>query len=332
MGSFTPAFFARGPAQQLFRINFFFYVAELAQLFRVLSRVVTDTIYAGYGIFYLFLVLPFFWLAFRAIYTHQVRLARNAGRVLQTMTKAAAGTRAGWRGGRAVHTMNALLEDLPWLPCFDKLDVLVIRELLASSSSNYGSASQPSANAIRALAFSAHFAARMGAPEGTVPPSMYAWLEERGVSLDVNDLARLRGSLSQKGAVTPEIEQPDHCLPFEELRTLGWKLAPGGSCALISPVGILSVGVPIHGMWSTANSTPTHRPKIDLLSNLFFAEAIFYGLFEGANYMALLNQGANYMAFGVIAIIYSSSTALLLGVPFAAWVKRPRIEPQRLHT
>lgn len=111
----------RSPIAQLCRLNLFFYIAEVALMF---DAVVTCLYSGASGLaavaaFDLF-VLPFFWVAFRATIGQQLRLTRNAARVLQIMTSAASKTRS----ARAPHTkpQEEVLRDLPWLPAHDRRD------------------------------------------------------------------------------------------------------------------------------------------------------------------------------------------------------------------
>ena len=145
------------PAARLCFINLLFYLCIAWLVFDAITRsifavtvhgAVLDSILFAF----IFLINPFIWFALRAYFSQQVRVASNARRVLRTMTTAATLTSRALESSRgsakriaelpedaresfksrAAHTIEALLADIVWLPCYDKRDVLVIRELISS--------------------------------------------------------------------------------------------------------------------------------------------------------------------------------------------------------
>ena len=250
---------------------------------------------------FLFFITPFLWLALRSVFGQQVRLARNGRRVLRTMTIAAAVTRKAIRGRRssqdpataigieeltgsarkdlhesAANTLEALLEDLPWLPCFDRRDILVIRELIASSSPE----GAPSASHLRALAFSAHAAARMKpAPgDGSARLSIDAWLRGRNIDLDTLTVSSPFSTALRQGLTSDKVL-------VDDLRALGWCPAPGASSALVAPLGTLAVAH--DGLtWTMEGAAPLRRWKFFYVSTAFLLQNIFESLTEGVVFLA----------------------------------------------
>ena len=326
-GSFTPALYTNGPTDELCRLNLLFYVAELGQLF---EHIVVRSSFAHRSLFFLFgdfafsaIAAPFFWLALRAILGQQVRLARNAWRTLRTMTRAAAVTELSKDvGGKllargetirtfAQHNLTELTENLPWLPCYDRRDVLVIHELIGSRPDS----AAPSDNDITALAFSAFVAARMQPSPGDEDAarlSLDAWLAQRNISLSTLS-GRHGGQRALPSGVAKER------LPLEELRQLSWLPAPGASCALFTPLGALAVDPPVDGTWSTSGATPLRRPQLSLASSLFFAQLGVIGLLVGS-VVAAHDRGHLSEAFVVDFGLFRSITELLLiGIPLVVW-------------
>jgi len=58
------------------------------------------------------------------------------------------------------------------------------------------------------------------------------------------------------------------CLPLSALRHSaswgGWTVVAGASCALLSPLGVLSVPPPAGGRWSVSNCTMQLLPRLQL--------------------------------------------------------------------
>ena len=141
----------------------------------------------------------------------------------------------------------------------DRRDVLVIRELIGSSWPD----TAPSANAVRALAFSAHAAARMqpSVADDTARLSLDAWLQERNLSLEA--------SAEEEMSLT-------------ELDALGWIPAPPR--ALIAPLGTLIVEPPKDGVWSISSASLLPRPRPVLATIVFHTAVVLYsfaaGIFE----------------------------------------------------
>ena len=338
LGSFAPALCAQGPSVQMFRLNLAFYLAELALMFAFIASIINvasflahtsltfETFFLNFGQNLVFIVFvnPFVWLGLRAQIGLQVRLARNARRVLRTMTAAATVTERSMRtpgaDGRllaretlrryAGHTLEALLSNIPWLPCYDKRDVLVIRELIGTNCD-----AAPTANSFRALAFSAHSAARMSPSAGDDSASrlsLDAWLSQRNLSLDT---LTVRASLSSQPA--------DEALPLEELRALGWVAGPGANPALIAPLGVLPVTSPAQdGTWTVVGARLMKRAQLGTASIVFFASRIGSGIVIGSANLAVVLSGAQLdstvlsglnLFLGIIDLSF-------LGIPAAVYV------------
>ena len=128
---------------------------------------------------YLAKLAPWFvlWMAGRTALAQQVRLAANARAVLQTMTAATRGSAVPKAKPQAL-----LLRNLPWLPAYDRRDVLVVHELLTRSRSDLS----PARMTVHALALSAYAAARQCVSPGdssAAALTLREWLAERGMGL-----------------------------------------------------------------------------------------------------------------------------------------------------
>ena len=191
-------------------------------------------------------------------------------------------------------------------------DVLVIRELIGSlpRCPDYA----PSAHAVRALAFSAHMAARMqpSAGDGAAELSLDDWLRERNSSLDA-----LTTRLSGKAML-----QAQEGLPLAELRSLGWVPAPGVTCAFIAPVGTLTISPPSQdGTWSMASAVPLPRPRLaGIPISVFWAQQFVYGLVNGSVLQARLANKLGADSAHAIQFFLAITELLLLGIPLTVWV------------
>ena len=113
LGSFTPALSGAGPAEQLCRINLAFYGAELGQIFLYIIRLsqfgfqpASDFAFAVF----VSCINPLIWLGARSVLGQQVRLTKNAFRVLRTMA-------SGIQMTIQTTLEDMFLKDMPWLPC-----------------------------------------------------------------------------------------------------------------------------------------------------------------------------------------------------------------------
>ena len=91
LGSLTPALRADGTLDALCRLNLLFYLSEASAAYAIGANVAAHrpTFAPLFGAF-LLLGYPFIWFVLRAMLGQQVRLARNASRVLRSMTSASA--------------------------------------------------------------------------------------------------------------------------------------------------------------------------------------------------------------------------------------------------
>ena len=331
-GSFTAGIHVRGPVEQLLLLNLLFYATQAAQLFAIIVLESSPSNYGTVLVLLFVLVNPFIWFVLRASLGQQVRLARNARRVLRTMCRAARVTEISISnrtrsGGRLLarellrnyadrHALldsfdGAHLRDLAWLPCYDRRDVLVIRELVGKISPE----STPSVNAVRALAFTAHAAARMrpAAGDAAAQLSLDEWLRERNISLDT----LVRASLTKQAS--DPCDSSDDVLPMAELRALGWMPAPGRSCALLAPLGALAVAAPVDGVWSLGNATPLPRPQFAVAANAFFGQIFLFGLVEGTISLAHTDNLLGDDAFALLRLLLALTSVCFLAIPAAVW-------------
>ena len=176
-----------------------------------------------------FAALAFVWVWFRDMGSlgHQRRLAQNARAVMRTMLRAG-------KPGTEVTGTPSLLRNLPWLPSYDRRDVMVMCQLLTHIASD-GERERVRA-AGSALAFSAYAAAACTPAPGDGNPrdlSIGEWLGERGIAADVLATGASRDAAGSE-AVATSFE-----LPLKELRRLGWRRLRGSAscCALSLPTG-----------------------------------------------------------------------------------------------
>ena len=193
LGSYLPAA-QGGDIGSLCRVNLFFYAGEVALAFFIVVMALMRRIDAAMlAIFYIFVINPLIWASLRSSLGQEVRLAKNAHRVLRTMGLAA---RRPWGvahntddgdGGRAQpldqHVVSAadLLRDLAWLPAFDRRDCLVVCELLGRIRPDL----RPQPSFVHALAFSAHAAARLAQSDSDAGRlTLRSWLAERDIDIE----------------------------------------------------------------------------------------------------------------------------------------------------
>ena len=203
-GSYTPGLWS-GDIASLCRINLFFYLGEGVLVFFIAVAIAAGVVTQAFlALFYVFVIYPLIWLSLRASLGQQVRLAKNAYRVLRTMQLA---SRRPWGVGQPanldrattdalggavasatqLHNANLvsarlLLRHLPWLPAYDRRDSLVVAELLGRIRTDL----RPQPSFVHAIAFSAHVAARLdpSAGDGNAHgQTLRTWLAERDISL-----------------------------------------------------------------------------------------------------------------------------------------------------
>ena len=261
-GSFTPSFHSDGTLYHLCRLNLFFYLCEVTMLADAICVFIyTTEDDAGFAVMAFVLFLnPVFWLAFRAMMGQELRLARNAKKVLRTMSAACSRAVCDFTDAPTTSMLTrkssfvvgqqgsgGWLADLPWLPAFDHRDALVVLDLLSLSRPDLALTKE----AVSAVAFSAHTAACLQISPGDKSArelSMVAWLGEHDISLDA----------------------PTGALPLDELRKLGWVSAPGLTSALVAPLGELAVAPPASGQWSAINAKALRSKTIGFAAWFFF--------------------------------------------------------------
>eukprot|EP00966_Prymnesium_polylepis_P114188 2639014-Prymnesium_polylepis.1 len=150
LGSFTPATGFEAPdgvTDCLCRLNTYFYIAILGIVVWLVNIRFYGDSEALYQAAFAVLGMMILWMAFRlqGSLAQELRLAKNAKRVMRVM--------GGARYGDG-HAM-LMLKDLPWLPAFDRRDVLVVQELVARLAPE----SKLSTPAVQALALSVYAAA-----------------------------------------------------------------------------------------------------------------------------------------------------------------------------
>ena len=204
----------------------------------------------------------------------------------------------GWHGGGSLlsgpvvgchverEQAQQLLQDLAWLPAYDRRDSLVVQEVLGRLRPDL----KLKADNICALAFSSYVAARMQPSEGdatAVALPLCAWLRQRDICID--DAAAWTLSLrsrresddsvsasARRSAATSSCSSgkaPSHthrgegltwlhgdqvstadqteCLPMVALTQLGWVAVTSATSALVSPLGALAMNGPDpYGRWS----------------------------------------------------------------------------------
>jgi hypothetical protein len=194
------------------------------------------------------------WLTGRSAIQRQVRLARNASRVMTTMSSVPA--------RRPPAPASTILADLPWLQSFDRRDALVVHQLLGDLRPDYGLG----VGLERALAFSAYWAARLAPSQYNTTRvdalSLREWLAQKDLSLSAGHrVASRRKSNDDSGDVEQFPEYPGQtwldgddadvgafkaadAIPMKDLETFGWIAADGGESALISPCGTIRTTAP----------------------------------------------------------------------------------------
>ena len=167
------------------------------------------------------------WMGFRGMgsLSHQRLLAQNTRRVMRTMLRG--------RGEAATGTLS-LLCDLPWLPTFDRRDVLVVQRLLTRIAPAGERVRVRAAG--RALAFSAYAAAACAPAPGDGDPrnkTIGEWLRERNIAPDMLAADANREAAGEEAGAALLV------LPMMELCLFGWRRLRGSSscCALVLPTG-----------------------------------------------------------------------------------------------
>ena len=332
-GSFVPGLVSPDKTLgDLARLNYSAYLAFASILAQTVVRLVVrgfePTLVADLVSSLLMLTV---WLAGRASLQQQVCLAKNAKMVLRIMAAASsrrggleaiapgplvpstprpASTRksrasrylAGANSRPAVLTADShaiLLTQLPWLPAFDRRDVLAVQELLVRSRPDL----RPSSETVVALSFSAHTAARLCHSPGdasaeTLPLS--AWLRERNIDL-----------------------HGENSVCLEELRPFAWTIAAGSHCALLTPLGAYKLASPSGGQWTMADSVPLSRASIGRLVALllwvyFFQYITSMILSQGKTHLEVSNA-ANGVTMLSNLLIAPLLLVIQLGICRADW-------------
>lgn len=171
--------------------------------------------------------------------SRQAHLARNAQRVLRVMLqKEADRDSAGFA--------ERLRSELPWLPAYDRRDVLAVRHALnrLSLSTDEDNGDDEYAS----LAFSAYVAATLypssGDPVGGM--SLRQWLDEKNIPPPRGTEAE--ASTWMDGTPTPT-SAVEARLSLKSLDKLGWRWERGSSCILLSPLGDFHVQRPSGTLW-----------------------------------------------------------------------------------
>lgn len=350
-GSFIPALRADGTLDQLARLNLSVYFFAFAQI--SFSVVAWATEFVDAQAFGVHLCLTAWcvplWLASRASLGQQVRLGKNAKTVLGVMT-AAAGRGAArrmapeatgsdsagaygrppslrsWNPPLVPRARTRLLQELAWLPAYDRRDVLVVQSLLACLPGG----APLGVDGIRALALSAHTAARMRPSAGdstATTSSLRAWLAERNietvlVSSEGGEAARATW-LDGAGDVA---RHDDDCLPLPELVRLGWAFPQG---AALTPLGALELRMPrganqgatqgaIQGAtrWALAPARGLARPQIVLGTVGFLAsnglEDVASSLLMLLQHRGVISPATNEVVDAVMYFVQWPFVALLL--------------------
>lgn len=191
----------------------------------------------------------------------------------------------------------------------------MIRELIGKQHPE----SAPTPNAMRALAFSAHCAARLQPGEGDTTArrlSMDAWLRDGNITMTS---LTVRASLKlQQGTA---ISQAEEGLPLVELRALGWRAAPGASCALIAPLGALSVSPPVDGIWSMDGALPLRQPNLGFASLVFFTELLTFGVVRSAQILVQVIQPGQISEDSaiIVRLFLACLRVFLLAIPLVVW-------------
>jgi hypothetical protein len=283
-GSFTPAFTADGTLDELAKLNLCAYMGVLGPIVLAATSTVDGKADHCYSVSFadeqciyqyesaaIAMFLWLLWLAGRAALASQVRLAKNARVVLRTMSLAGSPRRAQHSSANKLLRSPTLetasdrqvdvaphavfLRELPWLPTHDHRDVLVVQELLARSCPDL----QPCPQAVRALALSAYIAARQRPAAGDATAgslSLRAWLSERGIRLvPAGELTGLTWFDGVECSTAPEQDG----LPLRALKDLGWIIARGMRCSLLTPLGVIEVASPMESKWTLVNAAFLHR-------------------------------------------------------------------------
>ena len=294
LGSFTPALVGDGTVDELCRLNLFFYISELLLLIAAVDDLITSHGKTFINCIFAALIVMV-WLCFRSTISHQVRLAGNARRVMRAMSmfrskdfslgeqiSLKVGQRA-WKHastGKEHRHARWLLQDLPWLPAFDRRDTLVVQELLARIRPDL----RLDVVSVNAMAFSAYMAARQSSNETAV--SLFDWLKARNIVLaadssspGMSSVRSYRGEADELAGMTwlhgldKSTGRPSACQPLNALRHLGWTVAPGVSCAFISPLGVVAIPPPAEGRWliSTASTRLIQRRRLVVVGTIWLA-------------------------------------------------------------
>jgi hypothetical protein len=340
LGSFVAAVHADGTLDRLARLNLAAYFWFFAQaLFTIVGGALgfLDAVAFSEHLSAV-LFIGVLWFAGRASLAREVRLAINARTVLRNMSAAvacrpcqpAAPDRGSGELGGGVNAaaLARLVQELPWLPAYDRRDVLIAIELLARLPG-----AQPSAHMVHALALSAHTAARLSPSAGDRSASSLSlrqWLLERDIDLDGwvtgerrLSAARRPSSLSRRSGSAASAALPadpsstglSEALALSEMLAVGWTTGLGVQCALLTPLGAYEVALPSRGCWALQPLSRLRRPAVDVGVAWFM---LLNGIEDcgEATLFALLHGGmvGKRVFNGTLAALY------WVQVPFAALV------------
>ena len=178
----------------------------------------------------------------------------------------------------AVANVRRLLQHLPWLPAYDRRDVLVVHKLLALDHL----VPPPSARTYQVLALTAYFAAWQYPSAGDQIVSAGAltplrtWLRQRNIhitmgrdhessSISFSEFEESSGAgliqadsgkgvgsggLTWLDGCEVSTAREEACLKLKDLRQSGWRVIPGASCALLTPLGAVYLAPPSGGRWA----------------------------------------------------------------------------------
>ena len=342
-GSFTPALWADGTLDQLCRINLFFYLSFVGNLYFILwTPMMPNPVSGAVGMFFIGTVyLPLVWLTCRMTVGRQVRLARNARSVLHVMTAAAGRKKDPFLSLSKPPGLESILQQLPWLPAHDRRDTLVVQHLLGLLRPDLKLSTQ----GVYSLAFSAYHAARLSPSSGdqvACSVSCAMWLKEKdirvdrvsyGDSLSIKSVRVLSTEAADEDArpdswlhgrtATGAIPSTEDCLHMDVLRGYGWVAVPGISSALSCPLGAIAVPSPLTDStcrrWVIGNATVFPRVHLGISGAVFLANSVLTPIITGTTivlyrHFRVLTSERYYVlmiAFqwvntGIVAVLQSS--------------------------
>ena len=261
----------------------------------------------------LFLVgLPALWLTARFSVHQQVRLARNAKRVMNVMTSDLP--------NRPPCPVKIIVADLPWLGSYDRRDVHVVHQIIGSLRPDLRI--KPSEE--RALAFSAYWAARFEHSNGNGMVrqlSLRDWLAEKDLVLDASpdggmeSIKSGRSRASSAGTNATDVGRETQTwldgttisnvpgtLSLSELQHFGWTAHRGARSALYCPFGAILVSDPDEaGVWRMGSACAFEPPRLSgIVAFIFSWRAIRSSIFDA---LALVLLNLNLLAPGTFRVL-----------------------------